>query len=223
MTADKQRVTIKGIKDGLVFRLDDACEWEELLQELQHKLEKTHQRILTGPIVHVHVKLGKRSVGEEEKGRLRSIIATRGNLLIQSIESEADDAGNGSGEPPLKLLKGIVRSGQLLRHDGHLLFLGDVNPGGTIECTGSIYVLGALRGMAHAGAEGDESAVIAASFLRPTQLRIAGIISRPPDEWGIEDAYMEFAYVRDGRMEIDKLQNLVRVRPDSAIARPLTG
>jgi septum site-determining protein MinC len=224
MTADKHRVTIKGIKDGLVFRLDDSCEWEELLQELQHKLEKTHQRILTGPIIHVHVKLGKRSVGEEEKGRLRSIIATRGNLLIQSIESEAaDEAGNGLGEPPLKLLKGIVRSGQLLRHDGHLLFLGDVNPGGTIECTGSIYVLGALRGMAHAGAEGDESAVIAASYLRPTQLRIAGIISRPPDEWGIEDAYMEFAYVRDGRMEIDKLQNLVRVRPDSAIARPLTG
>jgi septum site-determining protein MinC len=221
MTADKHHVTIKGTKDGLVFRLDDKCEWDELLSELQHKLEKTHQQILTGPIIHVHVKLGDRIVGEAEKERIRSIIGTKGNLLIRSIESKT--SGDPEGEPGIKLLKGIVRSGQTLRHDGDLLFMGDVNPGGTIECTGSIYVMGALRGMAHAGVEGDDEAVIAASYLRPTQLRIAGIISRPPDEWGIEDAYMEFAYVRDGRMEIDKLQNLARIRPDSAIAKPAAG
>ncbi|KIL41022.1 septum site-determining protein MinC [Gordoniibacillus kamchatkensis] len=223
MTADKHHVTIKGIKDGLVFRLDDSCSWEELLEELQHKLEKTHQQILTGPIIHVHVKLGKRAVSEEEKGRIRAIIGTRGNLLIQSIESETgSETEDDRTRQPLKLVKGIVRSGQVLRHNGHLLFLGDVNPGGTIECTGSIYVLGALRGMAHAGSEGDEEAVIAASYLRPTQLRIAGIISRPPDEWGIDEAYMEFAYIQEGRMEIDKLQHLARIRPDSAIAKPLT-
>jgi septum site-determining protein MinC len=220
MTADRHHVTIKGIKDGLVFRLDDTCDWEELLQELQHKLEKTHQQILTGPIIHVHVKLGKRAVPDEEKDRIRAIIGMKGNLLIQSIDSEADSAAVSDG-PQLKLLKGMVRSGQTLRHDGHLLFLGDVNPGGTIECTGSIYVMGSLRGMAHAGTEGDMEAIIAASYLRPTQLRIAGIISRPPDEWGIEDAYMEFAYIQEGRMEIDKLQHLTRVRPDSAIAKPV--
>lgn len=221
MTADKHHVTIKGTKDGLVFRLDDSCEWDVLLEELRHKLEKTHQQILTGPIIHVHVKLGERVVGDEEKDRIRSIIGTKGNLLIQSIESEA--AAEPEGDPGLKLLKGIVRSGQTLRHEGHLLFMGDVNPGGTIECTGSIYVMGSLRGMAHAGFDGDEGAIIAASYLRPTQLRIAGIISRPPDEWGIEDAYMEFAYVQNGRMEIDKLQHLARIRPDSAIAKPAAG
>ncbi len=59
-----------------------------------------------------------------------------------------------------------------------------MNPGGTILSTGSIYVMGSLKGMAHAGRDGDESAVIAASLLKPTQLRIANIISRPPDEWG---------------------------------------
>ncbi|MFC0212595.1 septum site-determining protein MinC [Paenibacillus chartarius] len=220
MTADKHYVTIKGIKDGLVFRLDDTCEWDDLLKELQHKLEKTHHRILTGPIIHVHVKLGQRTATDEDKDRIRSIIGTRGNLLIQSIESEADQPEQ-DAEPPLKILKGIIRSGQTLRHDGDLLFLGDVNPGGTIESTGSIYVMGALRGMAHAGTGGDDEAIIAASYLRPTQLRIAGIISRPPDEWGIEEAYMEFAYIQDGRMEIDKLQHLARIRPGSGIPNPI--
>ncbi|MDF2716220.1 MAG: minC, partial [Paenibacillus sp.] len=110
--------------------------------------------------------------------------------------------------------KGIIRSGQTVRHEGHLLFLGDINPGGTLLCTGDIFVLGALRGMAHAGLEGNERALIAASYMRPTQLRIADVISRPPDEWGIEDASMEFAYIREGSMEIDKINQLHRLRPD---------
>lgn len=74
--------------------------------------------------------------------------------------------------------------------------------------------MGSLRGMAHAGIDGDDKAIIAASHMRPTQLRIAGIISRSPDEWGIEEAFMEFAYVKDGKMEIDKLHQLHRLWPD---------
>jgi len=216
MSVPKHHVTIKGVKDGLVFLLDDACEWETLLKELQHKLEKTHQQILTGPIVHVHVKLGAREVSEELKEEIRAIIGQKGNLLIQSIEShQPDPAGDKPAEIPVKTLKGMVRSGQTLHHEGHLLFLGDVNPGGTLTCTGNIYVMGSLRGMAHAGLNGDESAIIAASHMRPTQLRIAGIISRPPDEWGIEEAFMEFAYIKEGKMEIDKLHQLHRLWPES--------
>jgi septum formation inhibitor MinC len=44
---------IKGVKEGLVFLLDDKCEFAVLLDELQYKLEKTHQQLLTGPLVHV--------------------------------------------------------------------------------------------------------------------------------------------------------------------------
>jgi septum site-determining protein MinC len=217
MTAIKHHVTIKGVKDGLVFLLDDTCEWELLLKELKHKLEKTHQQILTGPIIHVHVKLGRREAGEDDKEQIRSIIGQKGNLLIQSIESESGlKPDNANGESPIKLIKGIIRSGQTIHHEGNLLFLGDVNPGGTILCSGNIYVMGSLRGMAHAGIDGDEEAIIAASHLRPTQLRIANIISRPPDEWGIEEAFMEFAYIKDGKMEIDKLHHAHRIWPDPA-------
>jgi septum site-determining protein MinC len=212
MTALKHHVTIKGVKDGLVFLLDDSCAFDELIKELQHKLENTHQKILTGPIIHVYIKLGSRLATEEEKEQIRSIIGQKGNLLIQSFESLADDPSSAlANMGDVKLLKGMVRSGQTLTQEGNILFLGDINPGGTIISSGSIYIMGSLRGMAHAGVDGDENAVIAASHLRPTQLRIASVISRPPDEWGINEAFMEYAYVKEGKMEIDKIHQLHRL------------
>lgn len=216
MAETKHLVTIKGVKDGLVFVIDDSCPFAEALQELEHKLDNTHRNILAGPVVHVQIKLGKRTSSEEEKEALKEMIGRNGNLLVQSIDSEGSSAEEARKQAPdqVTVYKGIIRSGQTVRHEGHLLFLGDVNPGGTLLCTGDIFVLGALRGMAHAGLEGNERALIAASYMRPTQLRIADVISRPPDEWGIEDASMEFAYIREGSMEIDKINQLHRLRPD---------
>lgn len=209
---EKQHITIKGVKDGLIFLLDDNCEFSALLDELQYKLEKSHQQLLTGPIVHVQVKLGTRLINEEEKERIKATIRQQGNLLVQTIESEARVEAKPEDGNNIKLLTGIVRSGQTVEHDGNLLLMGDINPGGTVLCTGDIYVLGALRGLAHAGYKGEKNAVIAASLLRPTQLRIDDVISRPPDEWMTGDAMMEFAFLSEGVMKIDKMTQLQRLR-----------
>lgn len=212
MTVKSKHVRIKGIKDGLIFLLDDKCPFEDLLSELRYKLEHSHQNILTGPIVHVDIKLGNRIVTEEDKEAVLEILKGQGNLLIRSIE--ALPAPGSEDKDALFLISGILRSGQVLHHNGNLLYLGDVNPGGTITCTGDIYILGSLRGMAHAGVEGNEEAIIAASLMAPTQLRIADIISRPPDEWETRESTMEFAYLSNGAMQIDKIHNLVKLRQD---------
>lgn len=212
MTVKSKHVRIKGIKDGLVFLLDDKCPFEELLGELRYKLEHSHQNILTGPIVHVDIKLGSRQVTEEEKEAVLDILRGQGNLLIRSVEAMEAPQEEPAGS--LTTLSGIIRSGQVLHHKGDLLFLGDVNPGGTITCTGDIFILGALRGMAHAGMEGNEAAVIAASLMAPTQLRIAEVISRPPDEWETRESSMDFAFLSDGVMQIDKIHSLVKLRQD---------
>lgn len=217
MTAARHHITIKGVKDGLIFVIDDQCDFEDVLTELRYKLEKSHQKILSGPIIHVQVKLGTRDATDEQKSQIREIIKQRGNLLIQSIESEAVEPEAPAVKIPFKLIRGIVRSGQTVEHDGNLLFIGDVNPGGTILCTGDIYILGSLRGMAHAGMNGGVQSIIAASHLKPTQLRIAHVISRPPSEWGIGDAYMEFAYLKEDTMEINKIQHLHGVRPGAEV------
>ncbi|MGG3283955.1 septum site-determining protein MinC [Paenibacillus solani] len=213
MAVKSNHVTIKGIKDGLVFLLDDQCELEELLGDLRYKLEHSHQNILTGPIIHVDVKLGSRQITEEEKQSILDILKQKGNLLIRNVESPPLESEL-VPEEKLTLKSGMVRSGQVLHHDGDLLFLGDVNPGGTITCTGDIYILGALRGTAHAGVDGNEEAIIAASYFAPTQLRISQMISRPPDEWETRETVMEFAYLKDGSMKIDKISNISRLGRD---------
>ncbi|MFD2612571.1 septum site-determining protein MinC [Paenibacillus gansuensis] len=217
MIASKHLVTIKGVKDGLIFLLNDECEFSSLLEELNHKLENTHQKFLTGPIIHVHVKLGKRIVSDEEEQSIRESIRQRGNLLIQSVDSDLPEKERDPNDPckTLKVMSGMIRSGQTVHYDGNLMYMGDVNPGGTISASGDLYIMGALRGMAHAGTEGNRNAVIAASYLKPTQLRIAGVISRPPDEWELSDAAMEFAYLNEDMMHIDKIYHLGRIRPDA--------
>jgi septum site-determining protein MinC len=96
-----------------------------------------------------------------------------------------------------------LRSGTVLRFDGDLYVFGDVNPGAQVIATGNITVLGALKGTAHAGAGGDESAFILAFDLRPMQLRIGRLIAIPPDRRSDGTLDPEMATVRDGQVVID--------------------
>lgn len=217
MAAAKHHVTIKGINDALVFILSDQCDFEQLIEELRYTIHTSHQQILTGPDIRVEVKLGARLVTAEEEQAIREVFETKENLIVQSISSDTPAGADEPSEAQLRVLKGIVRSGQTIKEDRPILYIGDINPGGTIMSTGDIFILGSLRGMAHAGLSGDEGAVIAASHLRPTQLRIADVISRPPDEWGIEEAFMEFAYLHEGVMEINTITQLHRIRPNSKV------
>ncbi len=75
--------------------------------------------------------------------------------------------------PETLYIKHNLRSGQLLRYPGNIIIIGDVNPEAEIYAAGDIVVWGTLRGLAHAGSQGDETAIIAAHRLDCGQLRIA--------------------------------------------------
>jgi septum site-determining protein MinC len=92
-----------------------------------------------------------------------------------------------------------LRSGQVIRHPGHVIVLGDVNPGAEIVAGGHVMVWGSLRGTVHAGASGDEKAIICALDMSPMQLRIAGHMTRSP-EGRRPDPIPEVAAVRDGQI-----------------------
>ncbi len=83
--------------------------------------------------------------------------------------------------PAVLMMKQTLRSGQRVCHRGHLVIIGDVNPGAELVADGDITVWGALRGMAHAGAGGNTNAEIRALKFDPIQLRIASAIARSPD------------------------------------------
>lgn len=96
-------------------------------------------------------------------------------------------------------MKETLRSGRSVYHEGHVIVIGDVNPGAEIIATGNVVVWGRLRGLVHAGATGDETAVICALELTPTQLRIASKIAIPPDGKPQKPA-PETAVIRDGQI-----------------------
>ena len=100
------------------------------------------------------------------------------------------------------LIKRTLRNGRVVRSEGHVVVVGDVNAGAVIVARGDVIVWGRLRGMVHAGAGGDESAVVCALNLAPTQLRIASNITISPDE-GRQKPRPEKALVRNGRIEAE--------------------
>lgn len=102
-------------------------------------------------------------------------------------------------------IRETLRSGRSVYHEGPVVVFGDVNPGAEILAAGDVVVWGRLRGMVHAGALGDATAVICALELTPTQLRIADQIAIAPDDRG-RQSQPEQAVIRNGRIVAESWQ-----------------
>jgi septum site-determining protein MinC len=209
-------VTIKGTKDGLVLRLDDKCAYSDMIAELRNKVSENS---LEG-LAEVKVHIGNRFCNEEELKEIMNVVQESPNLRVSKIQSEVitiEECNRKVLENQSETYIGIVRSGQIVKADGDLVVIGDVNPNGRVVAAGSIYVLGRLKGIAHAGANGNEEAVIAASWLEATHLMIADRMETMTDELTIlsEQPEMECAYIhRNGFIAIDRLQELRILRPN---------
>jgi septum site-determining protein MinC len=77
-----------------------------------------------------------------------------------------------------RIVARTVRSGAKLESNGSIVVLGDVNAGAELIANDDIIVVGSLRGLAHAGAAGNESAVIWAQQILSPQLRIGGALAQ---------------------------------------------
>ena len=95
---------------------------------------------------------------------------------------------------------------------GSIVVVGDVNAGAELIATGDIIVWGTLRGVAHAGAEGDTQAAVYALRLEPTQLRISRHIAAAPADAKKGRAALapEVARVNDGVITIESAAGAAR-------------
>ena len=78
-----------------------------------------------------------------------------------------------------------------------------------VIAAGDIIVWGVLRGLAHAGAQGNRESRIMALRMDPTQLRIADMVARAP-ETPPELFQAEVAYISNSSIRITKAINFAK-------------
>lgn len=188
-------VQFKGIKDGLLITLPDE-DWEnqkkELLGQLNQKagffkgakvtLEVGSQKILAAEMGELRDKLSECGVtlwavisNSPVTDRTSQMLGLATKLAsIKTERSAVPTPKKRDGESAI-LMQRTLRSGAAIHYTGHITVVGDVNPGAEVEATGSVIVWGKLRGVVHAGIEGNKEAVICALDFNPLAVEIAGI------------------------------------------------
>jgi len=172
---DSEMVTFKGSRSGLYINLSEEPSFQALLTELEGKLNSAHGFFRGSEAV---VDVGGRVLTTEQLVLLERKLRSEGGFTLTQVVHE--QARERRRPDRARLVRGTLHSGQHIRHDGNVVVLGDLNPGSEVVASGDVLLLGRLRGVVHAGAGGDEEAIVAAFRLQPIQLRIADVISRAP-------------------------------------------
>lgn len=211
-------VQFKGIREGLLVTLSNG-EWPELEEALLTELSAQGD-FLRGAklIINVDNHVIKAAVLGKLRDRLSDLGVTLWAVLTNSPTTEKNaqalglatkiyqgpvhaqnmpKAPQADGDEAL-LVQKTLRSGSRIDYDGHVVVIGDVNPGAEIVSGGNVVVWGKLRGMVHAGVHGNLDAVVCALVLQPTQLRIGDKIAVSPNE--SKSIQPEIALVRNGNV-----------------------
>ncbi len=222
----EERVVIKGLQDGLHITLNPLEEWLSVTGDLAARIDERSE-FFAG--ARVTVELGERPVPKHDLIGLKALLERRGLTLTMVISDSATTieaataldirTGTNNRHPDAALhealpispmeegatgvmIKRTLRSGRTVSSQGHVVVYGDVNPGAEIIAGGDIIVWGKLRGNVHAGANGDDKAVVCALDMTPTQLRIAGhITTSPPDKR--RKVQPETAFVRNNQIVVE--------------------
>lgn len=218
----RETVIFKGTRQGLLITLNEGP-WQEQFTALARKLEQGSSFFRGG---RVALDVGAQPLNESQIRQVKELLAryemdlwaiagTSDATILATVraglsplltsEERAAEAGETESQVETGPSGGLVvertvRSGQRLEHPGDIVVIGDVHAGAEIIAGRHVIVWGKLYGLVHAGAMGDENAVVCALDLAPTQLRIADHIARAPEERRRRPV-PEMARVRNGRIE----------------------
>ena len=173
-------VSINLKKDEIIIKINENAEQTEIVEALKKKLtelKKLYKDAKT-PIRITGKVLKNKEIDEiqriiKEKIDVDIEFDTPKTLGLHSIKKtfKRDIAVSET-----KFHRGSLRSGQKIETEGSIVIIGDVNSGAEVIASDNIIVLGALRGLAHAGAKGNKQAIIAAGLVDAVQIRIANIV-----------------------------------------------
>lgn len=206
----------------------DANEWDHIIEQFQSRLQGMEKEWESETKVHLLV--NKRLLDNRQLqtvGNILKDVNLKLDLIVTSRRQTAVTAASAgysvkqeSESQPLVVkekvsqqnyadplyLKHTVRSGVEIRHSGTVIVFGDVNPGAIIVAGGDVLVWGGLKGIAHSGAFGNRKSLIMALKMDPTQLRIADLVARSPNNLP-EDFDPEVAYISNQGIRISSALN----------------
>ncbi len=197
---DKSVISIFLKKENILLKIKDNSTKAQIIDELKHKLpelKKFYKEEQT-PIL-VTGKMLKTAEIDEIQALIESEMKVKVNFdspRTMGLHGIIKDFRKEIATSETKFYKGSLRSGQRIEFEGSVVIIGDVNDGAEIIAEDNIVVLGALRGMAHAGAKGNEQAIISARIIDSLQIRIGSIIKeRTREEISVEA--FSYAFVND--------------------------
>lgn len=218
----QQPVVLKSNKYGINLILSDKIAFEELLQCIIDKFKESEGFFKNAKMA---ISFEGRKLTQEEEFEIIEAITENSSVNIicildndqlkeelvrQKVERFEEEQAGKTGE----FYKGTLRSGQVLDCENSVVVIGDVNPGAKVISKGNIVILGALKGNAYAGANGNELAFVAALDMDPVQIKIGDVIGRSADK-SINDrkkkkqasppAEPQVAIVKDGNIYIEPI------------------
>ena len=218
----KSAIEIKGYGEEIFIIFSSESSFSEIETDLVDKLYKSKKFFVGTPIA---LDIKDHILTYEECLKLKEILVDKFDLTVSYVRSNSEETIKNiekigwaietfitRDDPSDKtiIVRQTIRSGQKLKFAGNLVLIGDLNPGGEITADGDIVVFGKLRGIAHAGANGNASATITAIELSPLQLRIAEIIRRSPDSKLESRKVPETAMIKDGNIFIEDVDKSKR-------------
>lgn len=198
----REAIVFKGTRDGIHLLINQSVDFAAILDQLKTKLDEAADFFTAGTVVKVPAAVKFLTV--EQRQQLNGVLASYGLQCAECTATLEDEEKETYTEVSIQesditrtetlIIPRTLRSGQRVVHGGAVIVDGDVNPGAEVIAGGNITILGACRGVAHAGAYGNREATITARRLLATQLRIAGLIARSPDQVA-ESNYSETARI----------------------------
>src|SRR5690554_3505878 len=200
----KKELIFKGLKDGLTLIIPEEEPFSFWLDILYSQLEEAKE-FFHGALINVE--LGARRLSKMDEEGLKRVLASF-SIIVKSFTGLSEDKEDNEKSKERKnlrthMVQRTVRNGQRIEYNGNIVVKGDVNPGGEIVAAGDIIILGRLRGIAHAGARGNNQAEVIAMLMNPVQIRIGSHFSRAP-ETGSRRNCPEIARVRGGKIVVEK-------------------
>lgn len=176
-------VTIKSSRYGMEIHMDPDVPFDTLLESIKVKFQNS-ARFFQGAQMAVSFR-GRRLTSVEEQHILELISDITGIDIVCIIDSDpaseltyksiVEQTLSNTRKRDGQFYRGTLGKRQVIESDTSIVILGDVEPGAKVIAKGSIVIVGALLGSAHAGAAGDRNAYIVALSMQPKQLRIDDI------------------------------------------------